>query len=304
MRGGAEGTHAIEALGAVQGLRGKRKRFSQLWRFARTKPLGAVGGVALVFLVVVAVFAPLIAPYDPFVIDVPHRLLGPSAQFWFGTDLFGRDQFSRIIFGARISLYVGLVSVGIGTVAGVILGVASGYLGGWFDLLIQRVVDAAMGYPSLVLVLILVVALGPSLNSVTFAIALNLIPRMTRLARSSALSIRQEVYVLAAQAIGASSLRVMLRHVVPNSLAPVFVLATGALGTAIVAEASLSFLGLGIPPPHPTWGGMLQFAAKGYMEAAPWLAIYPGLALSSVVFAFALFGDAVRDVLDPRLRDA
>lgn len=275
---------------------------SQILHFARRKPLGALGGIILVLVPLVAVLAPVIAPYDPVALNVPNRLNPPGAEFWLGTDTLGRDSFSRILFGARVSLYVGLVSVAIGTVVGLPLGVCSGYLGGKFDLLVQRVVDAAMGFPSLVLALILVVGLGPSLHSVTIAIAINLIPRMTRVARSSTLAVKAEVYVLAAKAIGCSSLRIMAWHVAPNTLAPVFVLATGYLGTAIVAEASLSFLGLGVPPPQPTWGGMLELAAKGYLEAAPWLAIYPGLALAVVVFAFALFGDALRDALDPRLR--
>jgi ABC-type dipeptide/oligopeptide/nickel transport system permease subunit len=195
-----------------------------------------------------------------------------------------------------------MVSVVIGTVVGLIFGIASGYLGGSFDLWAQRIMDALMGFPPIVLALILVVALGPSLNSVTAAIAVTYIPRVARLARSSALGIKQEMYVDAARTIGCSTWRIMLRYVTPNSLAPVFVLATGQLGNAIVAEATLSFLGLGVPPPQPSWGGMLQFGARGYLESAPWLTLFPGLALSSVVFAFALFGDALRDVLDPRLK--
>ncbi len=276
----------------------------EVLRFVRRKPLGALGGAVLLLLPLVALLAPLIAPHDPVALNVPNRLKPPGPEFWLGTDTLGRDSFSRIIFGARVSLYVGLVSVSLGSVVGIVLGVTSGYLGGRFDLLVQRAVDAAMGFPPLVLALILVVGLGPSLHSVTIAIGINLIPRVTRVSRSSTLAIKAEQYVLAANAIGCSALRVMTQHVVPNSLAPVFVLATGYLGTAIVAEASLSFLGLGVPPPQPTWGGMLEMAAKGYLEAAPWLAIYPGGALAVVAFAFALLGDALRDVLDPRLRTA
>lgn len=271
-------------------------------RFIRKQPLGAAGAVVLMLVVLSAIFADFIAPYDPIVQDVQYRLRPPDASFWFGTDIYGRDVFSRIIYGARISLYVGIVSVVIGTVAGLLFGIASGYLGGTFDLWIQRILDALMGFPPLVLALILLVALGPSLNSVTGAIAVTYIPRVARLARSSALAIKQEAYVDAARTIGCSTWRIMLRHITPNSLTPVFVLATGQLGNAIVAEATLSFLGLGVPPPEPSWGGMLQFGARGYLESAPWLTIFPGLALSSVVFAFALFGDALRDVLDPRLK--
>lgn len=271
-------------------------------QFVRRKPLGAAGGLIVLAMALVAVFAPLVAPYDPIVQDIPNRLKEPGPQFWFGTDTFGRDIFSRIVFGSRTSIYVGLLSVALGAGIGVLLGVTSGYLGGWFDLLVQRVVDGLMGFPSLVLSLVMVVSLGPSLNAVAVALAVSFTPRMVRLARASALSVREEMYVTAAQAIGSRAPRIILRHLLPNCLAPVFVLATGYLGSAIVAEASLSFLGLGVPPPHPSWGGMLQFGAKGYLEAAPWLTIFPGLALSLATFGFALFGDALRDILDPRLR--
>jgi peptide/nickel transport system permease protein len=271
-------------------------------RFIRSKPLGAAGAVLLILLLISAVFADFIAPYDPILQDVPYRLRPPDESFWFGTDIYGRDMFSRIVFGARISLYVGALSVVVGTLVGLLVGIASGFLSGTFDLWVQRLMDALMGFPPIVLALILVVAVGPSLNSVTMAIAVTYIPRVARLARGSALAIKEETYVEAARAIGCSTWRIMLRYVTPNSLTPVFVLATGQLGNAIVAEATLSFLGLGVPPPQPSWGGMLQFGARGYLESAPWLTLFPGLALSSAVFAFALFGDALRDVLDPRLK--
>ena len=292
-----------EALPVLSG-RARRSVLSSVGDFIRKKPLGALGAGILLTLVAVAIFAPWIAPYDHILQDVPNRLAPPGTQFWLGTDKLGRDLFSRIVFGARISLYVGLLSVAAGSGVGVILGVSSAYFGGWFDLLVQRVVDALLGFPSLVLALVLVVALKPSLEAVTIAIAISLSPRFTRLARSSALSVKEEMYVMAARATGSGSARIILRHMIPNTLAPVFVVATANLGTAIVAEAGLSFLGLGIPPPHPSWGGMMQDGARGYLEAAPWLAIFPGLALSTVVFSFSLFGDALRDVLDPRLRGA
>jgi peptide/nickel transport system permease protein len=275
---------------------------TQIARFVRRYPLGAFGAAVLIVLVLAAVFAPVIVTHDPLWQHVPSRLTPPGTEYLLGSDTFGRDTFSRIVYGSRTSLYVGLLSVAIGAVAGTLIGIASGYLGGRVDILIQRVVDALMGFPSLVLALLMVVALGASLQNVTLAIAMTFVPRMTRLARSSALSIKQEVYVLASQAIGAGAVRVILRHILPNSLAPVFVLATGYLGTAVVAEASLSFLGLGVPPPAPSWGGMLELAARERMESAPWLAIFPGLALSIVVFSFAFFGDALRDAFDPRLR--
>ena len=275
---------------------------TQIARFVRRYPLGAFGAAVLIVLVLAAVFAPVIVTHDPLWQHVPSRLTPPGGEYLLGSDTFGRDTFSRIVYGSRTSLYVGLLSVAIGAVAGTLIGIASGYLGGRVDILIQRVVDALMGFPSLVLALLMVVALGASLQNVTLAIAMTFVPRMTRLARSSALSIKQEVYVLASQAIGAGAVRVILRHILPNCLAPVFVLATGYLGTAVVAEASLSFLGLGVPPPAPSWGGMLELAARERMESAPWLAIFPGLALSIVVFSFAFFGDALRDAFDPRLR--
>jgi peptide/nickel transport system permease protein len=292
------------AIGAARAAVAGHKRSSSnpVLRFIRTKPLGTFGAGVLILLCLTAIFADIIAPYDPIRQDVPYRLRSPDESFWFGTDIYGRDVFSRIVYGARVSLYVGMLSVIIGTIVGMILGASSGYLGGRFDILVQRIMDALMGFPPIVLALILVVALGPSLNSVTVAIAITYMPRVARLARSSALSIKEEAYVDAARTVGCSTPRIMLLHVIPNSLTPVFVLATGQLGNSIVAEATLSFLGLGVPPPHPSWGGMLQFGAKGYLESAPWLTIFPGLALSSVVFAFALFGDALRDVLDPRLK--
>lgn len=290
------------ALASPQAASVRRLSSNAVLSFIRKKPLGAAGAGVLLALLITAIFADFIAPYDPILQDVPYRLRSPDESFWFGTDIYGRDVFSRIVYGARISLYVGMLSVIIGTLAGLLFGISSGYLGGSFDLWVQRIMDALMGFPPIVLALILIVALGPSLNSVTIAIAITYMPRVARLARSSALAIKEEAYVDAARTIGCTTWRIMLRHVTPNSLTPVFVLATGQLGNAIVAEATLSFLGLGVPPPHPSWGGMLQFGARGYLESAPWLTMFPGLALSSVVFAFALFGDALRDVLDPRLK--
>jgi peptide/nickel transport system permease protein len=271
-------------------------------QFARRYPVGALGAVVLALMIILAILAPVLAPHSALDMDIPHRLESPNSTYLFGTDSFGRDVFSRVLFGARVSLYVGFVSVGIAVVVGTIAGVASGYKGGLVDLGIQRVVDTLMGFPSLVLAMVLVVAMGASVNNVAIAISISFTPRLLRIARSSAVSIKEEDYVMAAQALGASHLRVMMRYILPNSLAPVFVLATGYLGTAIVAEASLSFLGLGVPPPHPAWGSMLQEGTQGYMETAPWLAIFPGIALSMVVFSFSFLGDALRDAFDPRLR--
>jgi peptide/nickel transport system permease protein len=273
-----------------------------LARAARSYPLGAFGGLVLLLLVLVAVLAPYVATHDPLAQDVDRRLEAPSSDYWLGSDFLGRDAYSRIVFGARVSLYVGLLSVLLGTSIGLLLGLTSGYVGGRFDLALQRLVDIFMGFPGLIFAMILVVALGASINNVTLAIGITMTPRVVRLARGSALTVKEEVYILASQAIGASSLRILLRHVLPNSLAPVFVLATGNLGAAIISESGLSFLGLGVPPPSPAWGGMLNEGATGGMEVAPWLAVFPGIALSIVVFSFAFLGDALRDALDPRLR--
>jgi peptide/nickel transport system permease protein len=275
---------------------------SAILHFSRRKPLGAFGGFIVALVIFVAVFAPLIAPADPYTHNPSDSFSAPSLEYLAGTDIFGRDQLSRIIYGSRVSLFVGFASVIIGTSIGMLIGIASAFLGGKFDLVVQRFVDTMMGFPGLVLVLVMVVALGPSLLNVTLAIAFNYFDKVIRLARSSALSVKEEPYILAATAVGVSTWRIIWRHVTPNSLAPVFVLATQQLGTAIVIEAGLSFLGLGVQPPNPSWGNMLQSAARGNMELTPWLAIYPGVALALVVFAFAVFGDALRDVLDPRMR--
>lgn len=275
-----------------------------IWAFSRTYPIGAIGGGILLLLVLLAIFAPIVATDSPLAEDIPNRLHPPDLpDFIFGTDYLGRDTYSRVIYGARVSLYVGLMSVAIGSIVGTLIGVISAYAGGKADLILQRVIDGMMGIPALVMTLAMVVALGASANNVVLAIAVAFTPRMARLARSEALSVKQEDFVLAARTIGARPLRVVLRHVLPNSLTSVIVLAAGYLGTAIVIEAALSFLGLGVPPPDPTWGGMLRFAARRYMEEAPWLTIFPGLVLAITVFSFNLFGDALRDHLDPRLRN-
>ena len=271
-------------------------------RFARRKPLGAFGGFVVVSIILVAVLAPVIVPADPYTHNSSASYEPPSWEYLAGTDVFGRDQLSRIIYGSRISLFVGFASVIIGTTVGVVIGVASAYIGGKFDLVVQRFIDTMMGFPGLVVVLVMVVALGPSLLNVTLAIAFNYFDKVIRLSRSSALSVKEEPYVLAAVAIGARNWRILTRYLIPNCLAPVFVLATQQLGAAIVIEASLSFLGLGVQPPTPSWGNMLQAAAKTNMELAPWLSIFPGAALALLTFSFAVFGDALRDVLDPRMR--
>jgi peptide/nickel transport system permease protein len=272
-------------------------------RFAlRRHPLGVAGGVIFAVFLFAAAFAGLIAPQDPLTTHAALSLAPPGAGHWLGADLMGRDVLSRIIHGARISLAVGLGSTALGGVIGVALGLASGYLGGWVDLIVQRVVDILQGLPLLVLALVMAAALGPSLQNTIIAIAIPLIPYAARVVRSNALALRELPFVEAARAAGMSELAVALRHVLPNTLAPLIVLATAQLGSAILTEASLSFLGLGIPEPYPSWGRMLSDSAAEYVRAAPWLVIFPGLAISLVVFATNLLGDAVRDILDPRQR--
>ncbi len=268
---------------------------------ARRKPLGAVAVLVLLTMALAAIFAAQVAPHDPLAQDIPNRLKPPGGDFLFGTDSFGRDTFSRVIHGARVSAYVGGLSVVLATVVGVFTGIASAYLGGKLDLVLQRVVDTLIAFPSLVLALVMVAILGPSLNNIVAAITIALAPQVARVARSQAFSVKQETYVSAAVSIGARPLRIMLRHILPNSLAPIVIQASGYLEQAVVAEAALSFLGLGVPPPFPSWGRMLQEGAQGYMEVAPWLILFPGLALALAVFSFAVIGDALRDLLDPRM---
>ena len=251
-------------------------------------------------IVTMALLADAIATHDPVAQDVARRLRPPGPDAYFGTDGFGRDVFSRVVHGSRASLYVGLLSVGIASVAGIGLGTLSAYWSGPFDLVVQRAVDTLLGFPLLVLAIVMVVALGPSANSVVVAIALALAPQIARLSRASALYVKEELYMDAAMVIGATPHRVILRHLLPNSFPPVLAQVTGYFGAAVVAETALSFLGLGVPPPFPSWGRMLQEGSRQYFEAAPWATIFPGLLLSLTVLSSALLGDALRDWLDPR----
>ena len=250
----------------------------------------------------VAASADLICRFDPLSVDSAHRLAAPSAQHWLGTDSFGRDVWSRIIHGARISLAVGIGSTALGSSIGVMVGLASGYLSGWVDLVFQRITDILQALPLLVLALVMTAALGPSLPNVIIAIAIPLIPTVARVIRANTLALRELPFVEAAKSIGMSETRIALRHVLPNTLAPLIVLATAQLGSTILTEASLSFLGLGIPEPYPSWGRMLSESAAEYVRTAPWLVIFPGVAISLAVFGTNLFGDALRDILDPRQR--
>lgn len=274
----------------------------QIWRFARRQPVGFVAALVIVLTVLVAVFAPAVAPYSPLQVHRGRALEPPSREFWFGTDDLGRDVFSRVVFGARVSLQVALIAVTAGTLIGAIIGLTTGYWAGLYDLLMQRVVDAIQAFPGLVLALAVVSALGPSLRNSMVAVGILLIPGAARVTRGVTLSVKENQFVEASRALGASDLRIVLRHILPNIVPPVLVLASIVVGAAILIEASLGFLGLGLPPPAPSWGNMLSGAGRQFAVQAPWLAIAPGLAIGVVVLSFNLFGDALRDHIDPKLR--
>ena len=268
----------------------------------RRYPLGAAGAFILVVFVLAAIFADAITLLDPLKTNAPEKLMRPGGGHWFGSDVMGRDIYSRIVYGARISLAVSLGATAIGSLFGVAIGLASGYLGGNVDLFVQRIMDILQALPLLVLALVTSAALGPSLPNTIIAIAIPMIPASARVIRANTLSLREAAYIEAAQIQGMSEWRIALRHILPNTIAPLIVLATAQLGSAILVEASLSFLGLGIPEPHPSWGRMLSESAAEYVHTAPWLVIYPGIAISLVVFGTNLLGDALRDMLDPRQR--
>jgi peptide/nickel transport system permease protein len=269
---------------------------------ARRYPLGAIGAVIFVIFVMSAIFADVVAPHDPLQTSAQHSLMAPDSSMVFGADMMGRDVLSRIIHGARISLAVGIGSMLLGGIFGVFIGLMSGYLLGWFDLITQRLIDIMQALPLLVMALVMAAALGPSLENTIFAISIPLVPQVARVVRSSTLSLREMPFVEAARAGGMSEWRVAIRHVLPNTMAPLIVLGTAQLGSAILTEASLSFLGLGVPEPYPSWGRMLSESAAEYVRVAPWLVIFPGLAISAAVFGTNLMGDALRDILDPRER--
>jgi peptide/nickel transport system permease protein len=277
-------------------------RWAKLRFLARRYPLGAAGSVIMAVCVFAAVFANYITVYDPLSTNAALSLARPSAQHWLGCDFMGRDVYSRIVYGARISLAVGIGSLGLGLTCGVIIGLTSGYLGGWVDLAVQRLIDILQSLPLLVMALLMTASLGPSLRNTIIAISIALVPSSARVVRASTLSLREQPFVESAKAIGMSELRIAFRHVLPNTLAPLIVLATAQLGATILIEAALSFLGLGVPEPYPSWGRMLSESAAEYVRTAPWLVIFPGLAISLIVFGTNLMGDALRDVLDPRQR--
>jgi peptide/nickel transport system permease protein len=273
-----------------------------LRKFILTKPLGAAGAVVIIGMAAAALFADAIAPYDAYELNQRLQFGPPTLAHWFGTDEFGRDVLTRLLYGARIALFIGFASSFLGATAGAILGVISAYLGGKTDLYLQRIMDIILAFPLLILALAIVTVLGRSIPNLILAIAIPVIPRTARIVRASALAAKENVYVEAARAIGSSHIRVMFRHIVPNVMAPYLIVLTAQLGGAILTEASLSFLGLGTAEPTPSWGLMLSGGAPMYAEKAPWLAVFPGLAISLAVFGFNLFGDSLRDALDPKLR--
>ncbi len=276
--------------------------FFWLKDFARRKPVAFGGGVILVAAILVAIFAGQIAPYQATDIGVAGKFLGPGEEGTFlGTDQLGRDIFSRLIYGARISMYVGVVSVLIGITLGTLIGVASAYVGGWTDILLQRLVDALMGFPPIILALALMAALGASVNNVVIALVVILVPGATRVIRSQALSIKELDYTLAAKSIGASSTRIIFKHMLPNVAATYIVLVTLTLGFAIVVEAALSFLGVGIPPDVATWGSMLELG-RAHIDKQGWMVVFPGFVIALIVFSVNFLGDGLRDVMDPKLR--
>jgi peptide/nickel transport system permease protein len=289
---------------AVATPRARENALASIVRFCRKKPLGAAGGAVIAIMVLTAVFADQLATHDPIGTDANATLARPGRQHWLGTDHLGRDIESRIVHGTRISLVVGLLSTLLGSVLGGLIGLVSAYFGGKTDLVTQRVLDILQGLPLLVLALVMSAALGPSVENVVIAISIPILPRAARVIRASVLSIREMQYVEAARALGLRHLRIAFRHVLPNTIGPFIVLTTAQLGSAILVEAALSFLGLGVPEPYPSWGRMLSVSAAEYAQKAPHLVLFPGIAISLAVFGSNLLGDALRDTLDPRLRGA
>jgi peptide/nickel transport system permease protein len=273
-----------------------------VWTFVRRKPLGAAGGLVLAGMLALALLAGRVAPYGYDEADVFSRLKAPSEAHWLGTDNLGRDLLSRVMYGARVSMAVGFGGVVVGLLLGTAVGLVSGYFGGRLDLVLQRVVDAFMCFPLLLVALTIMALLGPGLGNVILTLGLVLGVRDSRVIRSAVLSVKAHLYLEAARALGAAHAAMIGRHVLPNILAPIIILGTVNLGAIILTEAALSFLGFGVPPPRPSWGGMLSGAGLVHMLRAPWLALWPGVALSLAVFGANMLGDALRDLLDPRLR--
>ena len=275
-----------------------------LWLFTKRKPIGAASGLIVIAMLVMTLFAESIAPYGYDEAVRGARMKPPSAAHWLGTDNLSRDIWSRIVFGARISITIGFATIFLGTAAAAALGVSSGYFGGKYDLVVQRVVDAWMSFPYLVIILSVMAVLGPGLLNVILSLSIIVAATGSRVIRGSTIAVAQNAYVEAARAMGCGHARIVFRHILPNVTATIIILATIGLGGIILAESALSFLGFGVPPPYPSWGSMLSGSGRTYMYRAPWMAVWPGVAISIAVFAFNMLGDALRDVLDPRLRGA
>ena len=292
----------VEVVADVPEARRRSRWWAAVRHFCRRRPLGAIGAVVVALNIVVGLTANVISPYDPLATDYGAMLARPSMAHWLGTDAFGRDVLSRILYGSRTAMIVGFACAFVGATVGAVIGVASAYFAGKIDLLIQRVMDIFLAFPLIILALAVVSILGTGMTNVIMAITIPMIPRAALVTRSSALAIREMPYVDAARAAGFRHVRIIMRHMLPNVMAPYLIMLTAFLGQAILLEASLSFLGLGVSEPTAAWGLMLRGAAVQFAETAPWLAVFPGLAISLAVFAFNLFGDSLRDALDPRLR--
>jgi peptide/nickel transport system permease protein len=282
------------------------RRRSPTWAFIgrlfREKPLGAAGAIVFVLFLLCGLFADVVAPYGYNQINPINRLKPPSWQFPFGTDNLGRDVLSRCLYGAQLSVIIGFCGAGIATIISVVVGILTGYLGGRFDMIVQRLVDAWMSFPDLIVLIVVVSVVGPGLVPIICILGLLLGIGGSRIIRGATISVRENMYVNAAQSMGASLPRILIRHILPNVMPPIIILFTTRVGFVILAESGLSFLGLGVPPPAPTWGGMLSGSGRTYMLQGPWLALAPGLCLTLVVYATNVFGDALRDLLDPRMR--
>jgi peptide/nickel transport system permease protein len=304
----SENLAEAKTIDQLEDLRDRPGFFKQLRTFARRQPLGFAGGMVVLLFIILAVFAPWLSPFDPEASSYEHMLAPPgtisdTGTFILGTDDFGRDVLTRIIYGAQTALFVGFTCAIIGSTVGLVLGVGSAFFGGRIDLIFQRIMDVFMAFPLIIMALSIVAIFGSSIQNVIIAITIPFIPRCARVVRSSALAIREIPYIDAARANGFSNMRIILRHMVPNVMAPYLIMLTAFVGQAILLEASLSFLGLGVQEPTPAWGLMLKNAQE-YIRSEPWIAIWPGIAITLGVFGFNLFGDALRDALDPRLRSA
>ncbi|WP_374703414.1 ABC transporter permease [Bacillus sp. Marseille-P3661] len=274
----------------------------EVWFRFRKNKLALFGFIVIMTFIVLSLTAPFVSPYDPYEMNPGQMLSAPSGEHLFGTDQFGRDIFSRIIYGTQISLKVGLISVGISLICGVIIGIVAAYYGRWVDGLLSRITDVMFAFPDILLALVIMAILGPSLTNLMIAIGIVYTPTFARIARGSVLQIKDSLYIEAARSMGVSNIKIMLRHILPNTLAPIIVQVTLSFAFAILSEAALSFLGLGVSPDTPSWGIMLS-EAKDWMEMAWWSAVFPGIAITLAVFSFNVLGDGVRDALDPRLKN-